>query len=118
MRRVDPSAQAEHRVPPFVWEIASGASPRGRLGTALVLGAVLVALGPDRLARMPPFCPISAIIRRPCPGCGMTRAAAALLRGDLRRAVRTNPRIVPVAVTTLALLGRDVWIILPRAAHR
>jgi hypothetical protein len=91
----------------FVWEAASGSTPRGRLGVVLLLASVLAALGPDRVARGPRLCLISAIIRRPCPACGLTRAAAALVRGDLRRAIRTNPRIIPVAAIGLSMLLSD-----------
>ena len=51
-----------------------------------------------------PLCPSAALAGRPCPGCGMTRAAWALLRGDLAGAVALNP-IAPVA---LPLLGGAV----------
>jgi len=89
-------------------EALSGASPRGRLWGALVLGTALALVGPDRLARGPRLCPISAVIRRPCPGCGMTRALAALLRGDLRRAARTNWRAFPIALIGGMILLDDL----------
>ena len=41
-----------------------------------------------------------------CPGCGMTRAMAALLRGDLRGSLRWHPLALPIALaagTALAL---------------
>jgi Protein of unknown function (DUF2752) len=108
MRRGDRCAADRRSAIRFVWEAASGSTPRGRLGAAFFLAAVLAALGPDRLARGPRLCLISAIIRRPCPACGLTRAAAALLRGDVRRAIRTNPRIIPVAVIGLSVLLSDI----------
>ncbi|MDQ2785287.1 MAG: DUF2752 domain-containing protein [Chloroflexota bacterium] len=95
-------------VPAIVWEAVSGSSPRGRLWGALALGATLALIGPDRLAHGPPICLISTCIRRPCPACGMTRAASALLRGDLRRAIRTNPRIVLAAIISGAILFSDL----------
>jgi hypothetical protein len=79
---------------------------------AALLGAALAAIGPERLGRGPRLCVISAIIRRPCPACGITRATAALLRGDLRRAYQLNPRIVPLALVALVLIARDLRTVL------
>ncbi len=107
MLRADRSA-SEGIIPAIVWEAVSGSSPCGRLCGALALGATLAIVGPDRLARGPQICLISACIRRPCPACGMTRAASALFRGDLRRAMRTNPRIVLVAIVGGAILLSDL----------
>jgi hypothetical protein len=101
----------------MVWEAISGASPRGRLCGAFVLGAMLAAIGPDRLARGPQLCLISAVIRRPCPGCGMTRAASALLRGDMRRAIQTNPRIALVALIGGATLLDDLMSVMQRPSR-
>jgi hypothetical protein len=92
----------------IILETISGATPQGRVCGAFVLGATLALIGPDRLGCGPQMCLISVIIRRPCPGCGMTRAAAALLRGDVRRAMRTNPRIILVALVGGAIMFRDV----------
>jgi hypothetical protein len=105
---------ARKRVMPIAWEAISGASPRGRLCGAFVLGAALAVIGPDRLARGPQLCLISAVIRRPCPGCGMTRAASSLLQGDIRRAMRTNPRIVLVALVGGAILLDDLISVMQR----
>lgn len=105
---------ARKRAMPIAWEAMSGASPRGRLCGAFALGAVLAIIGPDRLARGPQLCLISAVIRRPCPGCGMTRAASALLRGDVRRAMRTNPRIALVALIGGAILLNDLMSVMQR----
>ncbi len=110
MLRVARSAR-EHALPMIILEAVSGATPQGRLCGAILLGATLALIGPDRLACGPRMCLISVIIRRPCPGCGMTRAAAALLRGDVRRAVGTNPRIIPVALMSSAMLLNDVRLL-------
>ena len=95
----------------MIWEAASGSSARGRLVAAFLLGITLAALGPERLARGPRLCIFSLILRRPCPACGMTRAAAALLRGNLRAAVRLNPRVIPVAIIGAAMLARDAVVV-------
>ncbi|MGI8856784.1 MAG: DUF2752 domain-containing protein [Thermomicrobiales bacterium] len=70
------------------------------------------------MARGPRLCLISAIIRRPCPACGMTRAAAALLRGDVRRAIKTNPRIILVAAIGLSMLVSDARSIIIEPPRR
>ncbi len=38
-----------------------------------------------------PLCPVAALTHRPCPGCGLTRATLALLRGHLREAMGFHP---------------------------
>jgi hypothetical protein len=106
------------RALPIVWEAVSGASPRGRLCGAFMLGVALAIIGPERLARGPQICLISAVIRRPCPGCGMTRAAAALLRGDVRRAMRANPCIALVALIGGAILLDDLMSVMQWPAKK
>lgn len=55
----------------------------------------------------------------PCPGCGLSRAAALLLKGDFMGAVYTNPMILPVGIYALILWtaaligfvrGEDKWV--------
>lgn len=46
-------------------------------------------------------CPIRAIMGIPCPTCGFTRAALALLRGDIVRSLRIHPMLLPVLVSCL-----------------
>jgi hypothetical protein len=41
-----------------------------------------------------PACPIHEFLHIDCPGCGATRALAALLRGHLREAMRLNALFV------------------------
>jgi hypothetical protein len=79
---------------------------RSRLATVLRAAApvVLVVLVAAILLRFPPtedsfypHCPIYAYLHIQCPGCGGTRALAALLRGHIVEALRLN------ALTTLML---------------
>lgn len=53
-----------------------------------------------------PLCPIAAVIRQPCPGCGLTRATLALLHGHVGESVRLHP-LAPVVVPLLG--GLVVW---------
>lgn len=63
-------------------ELAALATPQAR-AVALVGGvALLGAVGPDRLSRLPSPCVVRRVFGR-CPTCGVTRAVAALARGDL-----------------------------------
>ena len=50
-------------------------------------------------------CPMAAIFHVPCPACGSTRAARAILTLDLPTAFRFNP----LAPIVLAALGLLVW---------
>ena len=38
-------------------------------------------------------CPVQRLTGVPCPGCGLSRAAASVLRGDLAGAFRLHPMI-------------------------
>jgi hypothetical protein len=51
-----------------------------------------------------PVCPYAIVAREPCPGCGITRAAEALLHLDLGSALLLNP-VSPVVVPAAAFLA-------------
>jgi len=65
------------------------------------------ALGGLLLFANVPLCPFALVTGLPCPGCGMTRATRALLRGNLAESVGWHPLVLPVAplVVAWALLG-------------
>ena len=73
----------------------------GFLLAATILSVPLVALllrfPPEQYAFLYPQCPIHHYFGILCPGCGTTRALAALLRGHLLKALQLN------ALTTLGL---------------
>jgi hypothetical protein len=54
------------------------------------------------------ICPSQIIIGLPCPGCGLTRAAALLAKGRLEESLAMNPMLLPGVACALiyALLGR------------
>lgn len=68
---------------------------------------ILIGLAASILLRFPPTrytfypqCPIYSSFHLLCPGCGTTRAFAALLRGHLREALHLNPlttMMLPIA---------------------
>jgi hypothetical protein len=71
----------------------------------LVLSAaagMLLRFPPERYS-LYPRCPIYTLFHIQCPGCGATRALAAILRGDLNEAIRLN------ALFTLVLPILIVW---------
>lgn len=51
-----------------------------------------------------PICPFALLYGKPCPGCGITRAAHALLQGDIHRATALNPVAVVVVPITAFLI--------------
>lgn len=56
-------------------------------------------------------CPLAAIFHVPCPACGSTRAARAILAFDAVGALRANP-VAPLAVALFFALGvRAVWLV-------
>ena len=81
----------------------------------LVLGPALSAVNALRPGLLP-ACSFESAFGRPCPLCGMTRATAALMHGDLRAAVRFNPLALPAALLVLMeLAGRSALILAGRS---
>jgi hypothetical protein len=75
------------------------------LAAALLLAACTATLllrFPPEQYRFYPLCPIHLWLHLECPGCGATRALAALLHGRIRDALRLNglfvAGILPVAI--------------------
>lgn len=65
------------------------------------LTALVAGLGAALLFSPVKLCLVAAVFSVPCPGCGLTRATLALLRGDFGRALAIHPLalvIVPLAV--------------------
>jgi hypothetical protein len=51
------------------------------------------------------LCLTAVILHVPCPGCGMTRATLALLRGDFAQATAVHPLAPLVAPIAVAFFG-------------
>lgn len=62
----------------------------------------------------PTVCPFALCTGTACPGCGMTRAASYLFRGDVDRAMSYHP-LIPVV--TLLLTGGWAWYMLHRSGR-
>jgi Protein of unknown function (DUF2752) len=71
------------------------------LACGLLLGAALLR-GPPAWGRFYPACPIHQLFGIDCPGCGATRALAALLHGRLREALGWNALFVMLMPIALA----------------
>ena len=54
------------------------------------------------LFRIP--CPVKALFGVPCPACGVTRALACLLRGDLPGYMAQQPMALPLALAVALCL--------------
>lgn len=76
-----------------VADILRAASPPAVI---LLFAFVLLRFPPEQYGFYPP-CPFHELLHLQCPGCGATRALAAVLRGDFVEAMHFN------ALTTLLL---------------
>lgn len=84
----------------------------------LILLAPLAVVGTLTLSRgfedTPTMCPFALATGMACPGCGMTRAAGQLLRGDFGAAIGYHPLIPAIAL--LAAVGWG-WFVLRRTGR-
>ncbi|MBA3361797.1 MAG: DUF2752 domain-containing protein [Acidimicrobiia bacterium] len=87
--------------------MATAISAPRRLGLAVGfgVGALAVSTASDD---GPTLCPFALITGIACPGCGMTRAAGRLLRGDMAGAIDYHPLVLLLLV--LAVAG-GVWYV-------
>nr|WP_255550807.1 DUF2752 domain-containing protein [Granulicella sp. dw_53] len=85
---------------------ASAAAPWFAIPT---VAALLLRFPPDRYPFYP-RCPVYTLFHLQCPGCGATRALAALLHGHLREAFHLNPLttlLIPIALLYIAYQSRQ-----------
>jgi hypothetical protein len=63
----------------------------------LTVMAIYLSIVPiEEIAFGRDLCLFKAITGRPCPGCGMTRAIASILRGDFQVSLHYNFRVIIV----------------------
>ncbi len=91
---------------------AAGHSWRDRLLVAspVLLGGFLLLVRPG--AGGMTLCPFALATGMACPGCGMTRAASLLIRGDIDGALTFHPLVLLIAVQ---LAVGWVWFMLRRS---
>lgn len=68
-------------------------------------GAWVLWRFPPDIYRFYPVCPIHTYLHLQCPGCGTTRALAALLHGRFAESLRLNPLAVLVVLPASAVYG-------------
>lgn len=103
---VDAVERAPYSTSPVGAEDAAGQRRRLLANGMLVL--VLLSLAalrfcPASASRFYPQCPVHQYLGLLCPGCGATRAVAALLHGQLNQAVRFNALAVIMLPFALAI---------------
>ncbi|HEY0162002.1 MAG TPA: DUF2752 domain-containing protein [Edaphobacter sp.] len=96
----------------FLAEEVGPVSPRLLLLLAMLAAAALLLRFPPEQYGFYPRCPIHEHLGLLCPGCGATRALAALLHGHLSEALRLNP------LTTLSLPFAAGWVAFSRGPLR
>ncbi len=74
-------------------------APRARRVLSVTLFAASLAFGLSLVAMGAPCCPSAGLFGVPCPGCGLTRAAAALTCGELQSALAFHPLVVAALPT-------------------
>lgn len=86
--------------------IASIARAVAPIAVAACAAAVLLRFPPDQYSFYPQ-CPVYALFHVECPGCGTTRALAALLRGHVTEAFKLNA--LTVSLLPLAIGYAAIW---------
>jgi hypothetical protein len=79
------------------------------LGCASLAGAMVLYLFPPEQYDFYPQCPVFRYLHVYCPGCGATRALAALLHGRIAEALHYNALVVLLVPILLAYFAVAYW---------
>lgn len=79
------------------------------LAALAAAGAAALRMWPPETSRFYPVCPVYRYLHLLCPGCGGTRAVAALLHLDLGAALRDNALIVVLLPYLTGLAAVAYW---------
>jgi len=95
---------------------------RSGLAASLLLAAIggwILWRFPPELYHFYPVCPIHAFLHLQCPGCGTTRALAALLHGRFTEALRLNAMAILLVLPGAAVYGAiSAWRAIRHAEFR
>lgn len=83
--------------------------PRAIMLAPFIAAAGLIAFAPTE--DNPTVCPFALCTGTACPGCGLTRAAGSLIRGDVSGALVYHP-LIPLVL--LQVVGAWIWFVLHR----
>ncbi len=72
--------------------------------------AVVLCRFPPAVYGFYPVCPVHQYLHLECPGCGSTRALAALLHGHVVEALRLNSLFVAVVLPAVVAWGLLVYV--------
>jgi hypothetical protein len=86
--------------------------------TLLTTGAVVLLRFPPSRSAFYPKCPIYAALHLECPGCGATRALAALLHGGLSEALHYNAMITLLLPFAMGYAIVCYWRLLRNESYR
>jgi hypothetical protein len=76
---------------------------------ASLAGAVVLYRFPPERYNFYPQCPVFQYLHAYCPGCGATRALAALLHGRIAEALHYNALVVSLVPILLAYFAVAYW---------
>jgi hypothetical protein len=71
--------------------------------------AAVWALVPAGILLFNQPCSIAAVLHRPCPGCGLTRATMLLVHGDIHASLAMHPLAVPIIACWSAIAAATLW---------
>jgi hypothetical protein len=77
------------------------------LALAAAVGAAVLYFFPPEAYHFYPQCPVFRYLHVYCPGCGATRALAALLHGQIRAALHYNALVVFLSPAVLYWLAKS-----------
>lgn len=80
----------------------------------LIGGAITLYVFPPAQYGFYPRCPLYSFAHLRCPGCGGTRAAAALLHGNFAEAFRYNALVFIMLPMVIGYLVRAYWSMMRR----
>ncbi len=114
-RRPSTPNSSPHRSP--LSPLATAAAIAAPLTVIALAAALLLSFPPQQYAFYP-RCPIYTNLHLLCPGCGTTRALAALLHGHLREALRLNALTTLLLPAAVLYAARCYWLFLHRTPGR